>query len=60
MEKTKKELADSPSRDDVHEQREKSQPREGVVGRPGNGTTSDASPGQGSHEKEPTVSPTKK
>ena len=30
----KKQIAETPSRDDVHEQREKDQPREGVVRQP--------------------------
>lgn len=32
----KKKAADTPTRDDVHEQREPVQPREGVVRQPGN------------------------
>jgi hypothetical protein len=34
MNDTKKQVTESPGRDDVHEQREPDQPREGVVEKP--------------------------
>ncbi len=34
MNETKKQVVESPDRDDVHEQREPEQPREGVVEKP--------------------------
>lgn len=34
MNETKKQVTETPNRDDVHEQREPNQPREGVVEKP--------------------------
>jgi len=34
MNETKKQVTENPNRDDVHEQRERDQPREGVVEKP--------------------------